>query len=164
MWRDGVIEYRLKHKDGTYRWLLSRDLVYRRDESGQPWQNDGVANDITERKNIEGSRCGAARSGCSSRSRARGPELGMADRRRGFSLVRRPPGDRRSVVGGRGPDPDEAIAMVAAESRLDARQAAGEIVSRGGPFSHDLKLRRADGRVVWLSVAGTIDHDGAGRR
>jgi PAS domain S-box-containing protein len=158
-----VIEYRLRHKDGSYRWLFSRDLIYQRDEAGRPWQTMGVANDITERKNIEEALRRSQERLQLALKGARAGSWEWTDGAAGSVWS----ADLREIAGlsleGEAPSPDEAIAMVAAESRLDARQAAGEIVSRGGPFSHDLKLRRADGRVVWLSVAGTIDHDGAGK-
>lgn len=47
------LEYRMKHKDGSWVWLLSRDRVFTRDASGKPLQILGVATDITARKNFE---------------------------------------------------------------------------------------------------------------
>jgi len=42
------IKYRARHKNGSWRWMLSRDTIFARDESGKPVQTLGVANDITE--------------------------------------------------------------------------------------------------------------------
>jgi PAS domain S-box-containing protein len=42
-------EYRLRHKDGGYRWFLSRGEILR-DEAGQPLRMHGVLLDITESK------------------------------------------------------------------------------------------------------------------
>ncbi|WP_413164368.1 GAF domain-containing protein [Capilliphycus salinus ALCB114379] len=47
------IEYRMKHRDGHWLWLVSRDTVFTRSESGQPQQILGTANDITEIKQAE---------------------------------------------------------------------------------------------------------------
>lgn len=47
------LEYRMKRKDGSWVWLLSRDRVFTRDVSGKPLQILGVATDITARKNFE---------------------------------------------------------------------------------------------------------------
>jgi PAS domain S-box-containing protein len=44
------IEYRCRHKDGSWRWLQSREVVYRRDADGRVRQILGVAIDISARK------------------------------------------------------------------------------------------------------------------
>ena len=46
------IEYRFRHKDGTYRWILDEGRV-RHDGSGQPVEVVGAWIDITERKRLE---------------------------------------------------------------------------------------------------------------
>lgn len=47
------IEFRLKIKDGTYRWFLARERVFRRDEDGVPIEKIGIITDITKRKQSE---------------------------------------------------------------------------------------------------------------
>lgn len=47
------IEYRMCHKEGGWRWLLSRDVVFLRTSQGLPRQILGSTQDITERKRIE---------------------------------------------------------------------------------------------------------------
>ena len=44
------LEYRIKHKDGGWVWLLAYDTVFQRDESGQLLRHLGVATDITQQK------------------------------------------------------------------------------------------------------------------
>lgn len=46
-------EYRMRHRDGTWRWFLSRDTIFRRDPEGNVEQIIGTAIDITDRKRIE---------------------------------------------------------------------------------------------------------------
>ena len=58
--RDGLpdgafasFEYRVRHRDGTWRWLSARETVFARDADGRPAQAFGVAQDVTERKEAE---------------------------------------------------------------------------------------------------------------
>lgn len=46
-------EYRLKHKDGTYRWVYDRATIFMRDADRKPLQSIGVVIDITQRKLAE---------------------------------------------------------------------------------------------------------------
>ncbi|MGB3507669.1 MAG: GAF domain-containing protein [Microcoleaceae cyanobacterium] len=46
-------EYRMRHRDGKWLWLLSRDTIFSRTESGAVKQIIGIASDITENKQAE---------------------------------------------------------------------------------------------------------------
>ena len=46
------VEYRMRHADGSYRWLLSRGIISR-DERGRPGRAWGSCIDITDRKRVE---------------------------------------------------------------------------------------------------------------
>ena len=48
-----TIEYRMKHRDGTWRYLHSDERVFLRNSDGSVKQKIGVAHDITERKTLE---------------------------------------------------------------------------------------------------------------
>jgi PAS domain S-box-containing protein len=52
---DSMIQYecRMKHKDGDYRWLLVREIVFKTDEDGAITQIIGAALDINRRKEME---------------------------------------------------------------------------------------------------------------
>ncbi|MBY0261686.1 MAG: PAS domain-containing protein, partial [Phycisphaerales bacterium] len=47
------LEYRMRHADGTWRWLHSRDTVFARDDSGFVTQILGAATDVTRRRDAE---------------------------------------------------------------------------------------------------------------
>lgn len=47
------VEYRLRHRDGSWRWFLGHDAVLSRDGRGRVRQVLGIAADITERKEAE---------------------------------------------------------------------------------------------------------------
>lgn len=54
--RDGEVleySYRFRHKDGSWRWLRSHELVFQRDDVGNVTQILGVAEDDTERRDAE---------------------------------------------------------------------------------------------------------------
>ncbi|MBD0365370.1 MAG: PAS domain-containing protein [Flavisolibacter sp.] len=46
------IEYRFKHADGSYRWLRTYDVVFKRDDAGKPIQVLGQSFDMTKEKEI----------------------------------------------------------------------------------------------------------------
>ena len=48
-----VSEYRMRHKDGSWRWMASRGTVVMRDPGGRPLRMTGTLTDITERKRAE---------------------------------------------------------------------------------------------------------------
>jgi len=47
------VEFRMRAKDGTYRWILSRGHALRRDANGQALQMIGTQVDISKRKQVE---------------------------------------------------------------------------------------------------------------
>lgn len=48
-----ALEYRLKYKDGSIKWILDRGVVIEREMNGKPIRAIGTRSDISERKKIE---------------------------------------------------------------------------------------------------------------
>lgn len=46
-------EYRVRHRDGTWRWIQDTGRIVLRDREGRPLRASGVHQDITERKQVE---------------------------------------------------------------------------------------------------------------
>ncbi|WP_446907595.1 PAS domain-containing protein, partial [Klebsiella pneumoniae] len=36
--------------------------------------------------------------------------------------------------------------------------AIGAVIARGGPYAHQYRVRRADGRYYWIEANGRVDH------
>ncbi len=47
------IEFRMRAKDGSYRWILGRGMVVERDDSGRAVRLMGTNSDVTDRRNAE---------------------------------------------------------------------------------------------------------------
>ncbi len=47
------VEYRIRAKDGTYRWYYDRGRITRRDANGKPLFLAGIVFDVTEKKNMQ---------------------------------------------------------------------------------------------------------------
>jgi PAS domain S-box-containing protein len=49
----GEVDFRIQHKDGHWEWVMKRQTIFARDDSGRPTQILVTLNTITERKQVE---------------------------------------------------------------------------------------------------------------
>jgi PAS domain S-box-containing protein len=142
------IEYRMRHADGTWRWLHDRLTVFKRDQTGRVIQQIGIVQDITERKLAEAA-------------------LFVSEQRYATLAAAAPVGIYRTNLQGEclyvnerwcklaGLTLEEAMgtgwvrALYPAD-RPKIAQAWLEFVQSGGRFSLEYRFQRRDGGVSWV--------------
>ena len=166
--KDGEIrecEYRLRHADGSWRWLRSRELVACRDETGRPRQILGAADDVTEAR-----RAGQALREQEERLRLALDLAGLgvmtidydsgtvaADTTAAalFGLPAREPFPRRALHDRFHPDDREGL----------ERAIAGALDPAGdGRLETELRVLLPDGSTRWLGVCKRVSFEGDGGR
>lgn len=151
-------EYRMRTKAGEWRWLSSRDQVFKRDADGSVSEIIGVATDTTSHR-----RALADLQASESRFRLVAdtiPDmLYLLDAcddsffiNRSFKdFVGMPPGLSREALRQMVVHPDDLGFLEASQ-----RETTGE-------FRHELRIRRADGEYLWFSNKGRIIRDESGK-
>ena len=51
----------------------------------------------------------------------------------------------------------QVVETVHPDDRAGLREAMGRVIARGGPYAHQYRTRRADGRYYWLEANGRVD-------
>ncbi|HYF60276.1 MAG TPA: PAS domain-containing protein [Burkholderiaceae bacterium] len=162
-------EYRIRAADGDWRWLLSRDMVFRRGPDGRPRQLVGAALDITVRKRVEGSLEATAASLIRERER-----LAVALRTGRFGVYEWRVGDRgiwwsRETYELFGVDPADFVptlesfdALVHPEDRAALWAKSDRRLETAEPFVHEYRIVRPDGAVRWIrnQSHAVLDADG----
>ena len=146
-------EFRMKHKDTSYRWILARGEAVR-DAQGIPFRIAGSHTDITERKEAE------------EKLKARTLEfehifnnshIGIMFLKGGRVFSR---GNQRlaDILGYKDPEDMKGLSMF--QLHLDAGRYEEfgrqhyEKLSEGEQFQVDYQLRRKDGTPVWCTLSG----------
>lgn len=154
-------EYRLRHRDGSYRWMLTRaELTL--DEAGQPQQSISCYVDITEHKRVE-----AALREADSRYQdlyENAPDIYLSvDAATGHILqcnqttVTETGYAKNEIVG------QPVLVLYHPDCLSEAMKRFEQFMSTGEMRGADLQLRRKDGTKIDISVSASAVRDDAGK-
>jgi PAS domain S-box-containing protein len=153
-------EYRLRHRDGRYRWQLMRAVPVRDDRDALSWF--GTATDIDALKQAQERLAEQAellrmagrltRMGSWRADLATGQMTLSED---AFALLDLPP-DRAPTV-------EDLLALVRPAALPAVREALAACSARGTPFDMELEIATPAGRTVWVRVLGEPVRDADGR-
>lgn len=155
------IYFRLKHKDGTFRWLLSRGRVYR-DEAGKPVRIMGCHVDVTQQKEDE-------RLLRESEARLRlvldGGRMGMWvwDMRNDNTRWNQREYELLDLPGDKGPYSAAAFFQrLHPEDREKVQESIRSAVQQGRDFYDEFRVITGAGDTRWLAGAGRVLRDDSG--
>ncbi|MFZ2403535.1 MAG: PAS domain S-box protein, partial [Methylobacter sp.] len=157
-----VVEYRLRCKNGNYKWILARGMVVSRSEDGMPLRMIGTHKDISERKQAEEALQQSQK------------KLQEAQRIAHLGSWQLDTSTRHVVwseelyrilgLNPKLPPPDytEHFRLFAAESWERLSSSLTRVQKTGIPCELELEMVRADGTHGWLLVRGETMQDGCG--
>lgn len=156
-------EYRMRTKDGGYKWILDRAQIVRWDAQQRPLRMSGTHTDVTERKQAEVERETLARQRQLALNAARlgwwhyDPQAQIAsfdDRYREIFGVTGEQRDNREILKLLHPeDLPRVLAAVQAALNPEAPQ----------PYAAEYRVRRPDGAVRWVEAHGVAEFEGEGQ-
>ena len=152
-------EARMRHKDGSWVWVLGYGRVSERDALGQPLMMHGVHLEITDRKRVEEdlrvSRRALQRT--SDAAGIGGWELDLATREITWSEETCRLHD---VAPGYRPSLEQAISFYEPEARPVIQAAVTRAIEQGGSWDLELPARSATGRPFWARAVGAAEFEG----
>ena len=150
------LEYRLRHKNGEWRWVRSRDTVFSRDPAGNVARVLGLADDITEQKNAA---VALQESAYRMRIASEAGRIGFHD----YDIVGNSIVWDETLRAMWGVEPDESITYETFVAGLhpEDRAATEDAIARAldpsgdGAFRHEYRvIRRGSGEVCWIAATG----------
>lgn len=153
-------EFRLRHRDGSYRWQLLRAVPVRVPGSDLAWF--GTATDIDKLKQAQEQLRGQAE-----RLHMAGRLTRMGDWRADLATQRVTLSEEAATVLDMPPDAQpslqEVFALIAPSSLPRALHALNACVDEGQPFDLEMELVTSTGRHVWLRSVGEPVKDASGK-
>ena len=157
-------EARMRHKDGSWVWVVGYGRVSERDASGRPRMMHGVHLDITARKRAEEALRASQRAlqRTSDVAGVGGWELDLTTQ----EIVWSDETCRlHEVAAGYRPTLEQAIAFYEPEARDPIQAAVKQGIDQGLAWDLELPLRSAKGRSFWARVVGAVEfQDGVAAR
>ncbi len=157
-----AMEYRMRRKDGEYRWMLDNGAP-RHSARGDYLGSIGTSKDITDRKHAE---VAVRESEAQLRLSMSVSQMGTWQRDLARDLLTLSP-ELVSIVGleaGDQPRPaDFLLSLVHADDREHLRKVIEPVFARGGEYEVEYRFHRADGAVRWMLERGQGFVDESGR-
>jgi PAS domain S-box-containing protein len=159
---DYDIEFRLHHKDGSYRWILAKASLTR-DAQGKPLRILGSHLDITERKQMEEVLRASEASLAAAQARAHlgSWELDLVTLKGPWSAEMSRLHYRDPSLGP--PTFEEFLEMVHPEDRARVRDLHARVPAATGPIHYERRTNPALGPLRHLSITMQVLRDSAGR-
>lgn len=158
--------WRVLHKDGSVHWLRARGIV-EFDAQGQPVRMLGINVDVTDLKEAE---IALEASNHELQLTAERVQLALAAGAIVGTWVWDVPNDRFTVDEGfafffglsperasAGLSINEMILTVHPDDIAELRDAVNEAMARGGPYSHEYRVRGLDGQYRWVEANGRVE-------
>jgi len=152
-------ETRLRHKDGSWVWVLTRGKVITWTADGKPEWMFGTHQDITERK-LQEDRLRESQNFLDRTGRVAGVGGWQFDLQTNEITWTDETCRILGVEPGHVPQLDEAIDFYAPEARPVIRAAIEKSIQTGEGWDLQLPSRRADGQPIWVRSVGSADMDG----
>ncbi len=153
-WPNYEIEFRMQHRDGSWRWMLSRAALLLND-AGEPERMLGCQMDITERKAAE---IALKERETNLAQASRLARLGMYQWDASKGELRLSPELHEMLGIPVAPvvDPGVVGAMMNPEDRVKAGEAAVAALGEGRPFDIEIRLDSSDGQQRYFHAIGEV--------
>lgn len=146
------IEFRMRHKNGSYRWIYSKGKLLR-DEFGEPYRVSGSHTDITERKIAEAA---LIRSERKYRNLFENSLVGMLR----FNFDGRILEANSMAYNMFQASPDKGVNVEAFfADREDLLIMLNVLKEKGTVENQELRLKKKDGSLFWATVSGVLYKD-----